>query len=107
MMENLVNKIIEIDNQADQRLSDAESASKKIIEESVKEAADLKESLRNRAENRMNKIRDFHKSETEDAVNRISSECTEKIKKLDEVFESQHASIEESIFRTIVGGSVD
>ena len=38
-MENLVNKIIEIDSKADQRLNDAESASMELVEKSEKEAA--------------------------------------------------------------------
>ncbi|MCQ2464073.1 MAG: hypothetical protein MJ095_00660 [Oscillospiraceae bacterium] len=106
-MENLVNKIIEIDSQADQRLCDAESEGRELIEKSEKEAEELKESLRVRAEKRMNLIRDFHKNETEEALSRINGDCSEKIKELDEIFENQHLSIEESIFHTIVGGSVD
>lgn len=107
MMENLVNKIIEIDSMADQRLTDAESASEKLIEKSEREAADLRESLRVRAEKRMSRIRDFHRIETEDALKKISEDCSEKIKMLDEAYDSTHSSIEESIFRTIVGGSVE
>ncbi len=107
MMENLVNKIIEIDSQADQRLNDAESASEKLLARSEQEADDLRESLKKRADNRMEKIRDFHRMETEDALSRISEECSEQIKKLDEAFENTHVSIEESIFNTIVGGKSD
>lgn len=107
MMENLVNKIIEIDSIADQRLNDAESDSAKMIEKSEREAADLRENLRSRAENRMSKIRDFHRIETEDAISRINEDCNEKIRSLDEAYDSMHSSIEESIFRMIVGGSVE
>lgn len=107
MMENLVNKIIEIDSKADQRLNDAESASMELVEKSEKEAAELRESLRKRADSRIEKIREFHRLETEDTLARISEENVQKIKELDEAYDRLHVSIEDSIFRAIVGESVD
>lgn len=103
MMENLVNKIIEIDSMADQRLCDAESASEKLKENTEREAASLKEDLRKKAENRMSEIRKFHKDETQEILTRINHECNAKINQLDDAFEKQHLSIEDSIFRAIVG----
>ena len=107
MMETIVNKIIEIDHEADQRLNDAESAGMELVGKSEKEAAELKESLRSRAENRIEKIREFHRLETEDALSAISEENLQQIKQLDESFEKLHVSIEDSIFRAIVGECVD
>lgn len=103
MMENLVNKIIEIDSMADQRLCDAESASEKLRENTEREAAGLKEDLRIKAEKRMSEIRKFHQDETREILAGIDKECNEKISQLDEAFNKQHLSIEDSIFRAIVG----
>ena len=54
-MENIVNRIVEIDNEADRRLTEAEEAGRKRIEDSEKEALELKENLMTRAESRMDK----------------------------------------------------
>lgn len=107
MMENIVNKIIEIDTQADQRLNDAETAGMELVEKSEKEASELKENLRKRAENRIEKIKEFHRLETEDALAKISEESSLKMKALDESFDEIHVSIEDSIFRAIVGEFID
>ena len=106
-MENIINKIIDIDRMAEKRLSDAETESQNLIAKSEREAADLKENLRSAAEKRISEVRDFHKNETEAELNRIRSECDAKIKELDEAYENKHLSIEESIYRTIVGESVE
>ncbi|MDD6825587.1 MAG: hypothetical protein PUE12_05665 [Oscillospiraceae bacterium] len=106
-MENIINKIIDIDRMAEKRLSDAETESQNLIAKSEREAADLKENLRSAAEKRISEVRDFHKNETEAELNRIRSECDAKIKELDEAYENKHFSIEESIYRTIVGESVE
>jgi hypothetical protein len=54
----------------------------------------------------MDKVRSFYRGETETDVNRINEECSQKLKALDEAFESSHSVIEEKIFRAIVGENV-
>ena len=103
-MENIVNRIVEIDNEADRRLTEAEEAGRKRVEDS--EALELKENLMARAESRMDKVRSFYRGETETDVNRINDECSQKLKQLDESFENSHSVIEEKIFRAIVGENV-
>ncbi|MBP0960591.1 MAG: hypothetical protein J5864_00445 [Oscillospiraceae bacterium] len=105
-MENIVNRIVEIDNEADRRLTEAEEAGRKRVEDSEKEAKELKENLMARAESRMDKVRSFYRGETETDVNRINDECSQKLKQLDEAFENSHSVIEEKIFRAIVGENV-
>lgn len=106
-MENIINRIIEIDRKADKRLTDAEKESSKLIKNSEREAADLKEDLRTAAEIRISEVCKFHKTETEQAVSKINSDCEEKIRMLDEAYEKKHLSIEENIFHTIVGENID
>ncbi|MBE6852312.1 MAG: hypothetical protein E7505_02380 [Ruminococcus sp.] len=106
-MENVINRIIEIDKAADKRLNDALERSKKIIGSSEREASDIKENTRADAEQRISEIRLFHKNEIEKEISEITSECDKKIRQLDEAYEKLHLSIEEDIFRAIVGDCVE
>jgi len=106
-MENIVNKIISIDKEADERLINADNESKKILNASEKEAQDLKDDIDSKAQERIQEIIRFHQLETDKELKKIEDDCMSKIKQLDEVYENIHLSIEDGIFHTIVGGNVD
>ena len=106
-MENIVNEIIRIDKEADERLIDADKESKKILNASEKEAQELKDDINSKAEKRIQEIIKFHQIETDSELEKINNDCVSKIQQLDEVYENIHLSIEDSIFHTIVGGNVD
>lgn len=106
-MENIVDEIIRIDKEADDRLAKAEEQGREIIISSEKEASELTVKLRADAEKRISQVFEFHKNETDSAINRISQECSDKIREIDEAYEKKHKDIEDSIFKSIVGGGLD
>ena len=106
-MENIVDEIIKIDKKADDRLLEADNKRKEILNNSQKEASEIKSTLSARAEKIISQVIDFHKNETDAAIKKISEECNEKIMQLDKAFEENHKAIEDSIFQSIVGGCVD
>ncbi len=106
-MENIVDEIIKIDKKADDRLVQADNQRKEILDNSEKEASDIRATLSANAEKRISQVLNFHKSETDAAIQKISEDCNEKIMQLDKAFEENHKSIEDSILQSIVGGNID
>ncbi len=106
-MENIVDEIIKIDKMAEEKINSADDERKKILEDTAAEAHDMKEKFSISAEKRIKDVLDFHQKETDKAVNLITENCDQKLKELDEAYSSKHVEIENSIFNSIVGGSVD
>lgn len=106
-MENIVDEIIKIDKKADDRLVEADNQRREILDNSEKEASEIRNTLSANAEKRISQVLDFHKNETDAAIKRISDDCNEKIMQLDKSFQANHKAIEDSIFQSIVGGSID
>lgn len=102
-MENIVDKIIQIDRNADERLIEAKEKQKKIIADSDEEITKLKERLSGEAEKRISEVSALHKKETSEAVEKLNKKCEEDLSVLDNAFRQKHEEIENSIFRSIAG----
>ena len=87
-MESVINKIIDIDRQASDRLNEAKKKKDSIIEGTAAECDEIKKQLLNSAEKRIAEIESKYKQKQEEMY---------------DFFEKNHTSIEESIFAEIVG----
>ncbi|MDO5560247.1 MAG: hypothetical protein Q4F95_11680 [Oscillospiraceae bacterium] len=102
-MENIVDKIIQIDRNADERLVEAQEQQKQILDDSETEIVKLKQKLSQEADKRINEVSDFHKKETSETVEKLNKKCEEELRMLDRAYELRHEEIEKSIFRSIAG----
>jgi|InofroStandDraft_1065614.scaffolds.fasta_scaffold00780_33 vacuolar-type H+-ATPase subunit H len=102
-MESVINKIIDIDRQASDRLNEAKKKKDSIIEGTAAECDEIKKQLLNSAEKRIAEIEQINKSEFDMLAAEIESKYKQKQEEMYDFFEKNHTSIEESIFAEIVG----
>ncbi|MCX7658790.1 MAG: hypothetical protein N2Z57_08950 [Oscillospiraceae bacterium] len=102
-MDNIINKIIEIDDEACRRVEDAEEKKKQIISQAKIEAAGIKEEHKKRADEKLIKVEECEKSVADEKIAKIENEKQEKIKALQKIFDDNHLAWEQEIFKRIVG----
>lgn len=102
-MESVVNRIIDIDRQASDRLNEAQKKKNSIIEGTAAECDEIKKQLSASAEKRIAEIEQINKSEFDMLAAEIESKYKQKKEEMYDFFEKYHTSIEESIFAEIVG----
>lgn len=102
-MESVINKIIEIDKLAEERLTKAEIRQKNIYNEAQEECRRLEVKIRRDADKRINEIENINKSEFDAFYEKISKKYSEEILNMDSFFSDNHEEIENQIFAEIVG----
>ncbi len=102
-MESIINKIIEIDRLAEERLSQAEIRKKDIFADTQRECRDLEKKIRHDAEVRITEIEKINRQEYEAASEDLSKKYSDEMNSMDRYFESHHEIIENRIFSEIVG----
>lgn len=102
-MENIINKIIEIDRLAEERLHQAETKQNEISLQAQNECKKLEEKLRHDADARISEIEKINKREFEILSEDIAKKYDEKLKNMDLFYEKNHIDIENKIFGEIVG----
>lgn len=101
-MNEVVNKILELENRAESLISDKKNDEKKLESELKKRIDILKKSIEKDADERIAKI---VSAENEDAQNRIKQtelSGNEKKKELEEVFKKNSDAWSEKIFENII-----
>ena len=102
-MESVINRIIEIDKQAEERLSSAEIRQKKIFRDAENECRQLEEKISHDAEKRISEIEKINRREYEELSEKLSKKYADEILSMDSFFEDNHENIENQIFAEIVG----
>ena len=102
-MENVINRILEIDKDACVRLEQAEKQKKQILAETKIEEAKIKEDHIKRADVRIQKVEETEKKFAEEEMIKLEEKKQEQISKLNAIFEQNHISWEQDIFQRIVG----
>lgn len=102
-METIINKIIEIDRQAEERLNQAENKKNEISIITKNECKNLETKLYNDAEKRIAEIERINRDEFEKISESLTKEYADKMKNMDIYFEKNHENIENKMFNEIVG----
>ncbi|MGN1481066.1 hypothetical protein [Porcipelethomonas sp.] len=102
-MESVVNRIIEIDRSADERMSAAAEKEKQILKEADEESSKIKKKLLCDAQDRISQVKAFNKSEFEKDTAELEEKYQEEIAALDAFYKNNHEKIEQEIFAEIVG----
>ncbi len=102
-MESIINKIIEIDRLAEERLNLAEVKKKEIFENAKKECFDLEKKLRHDADMRISEIEKINKRDYDALSESLSKKYSDEMNNMDRYYESHHEIIENRIFSEIVG----
>lgn len=102
-MESVVNRIIDIDRKASDRLNEAQKKKDSIIEGTAAECSEIKKQLLNSAEKRIAEVEQINKAEFDALSAEIECRYKQKQEEMYDFFEKNHTLIEESIFAEIVG----
>lgn len=103
MYENIINRIIEAEDNAQDEISKAMMKSNDIISEAEKEAEEIKKSALDRAEKRMDKIEYVEQQASQYVINEAKKRHDETIAGYEKFYDEQHEKIEDEIFSRIIG----
>ncbi len=102
-MESVINRIIEIDKNATERINSAFEKKKQIMDDIKNQCRELKLKIENDAEKRISQIDDFNKSEYEKESAELEMKFNDEINEMNTFYEQNHKIIEREIFAEIVG----
>ena len=102
-MDEIINKILDIDRQAEERLLQAEKDKTKILNEAKLQGMKTKENCTIRADDRIEKVELSEKQSADEQIEKITSEMKAKMADLDKLFNDNKEKWENEIFHRIVG----
>lgn len=102
-MESVINRIIDIDRCASERISDAKKRETEILEGTAGECAKITKELSAAADQRIAEVEKINKAHFELLSAELEKAYEQEIEEMDGCFESSHISIENAIFAEIVG----
>ncbi len=102
-MESIISRIIEIDKQAEQKLSEAKELQKQLALDAQAEADFLEQTLIEKADKAIANVEAVNKLEFENITYENQKKHSEIIKSLDDFYDREHEKIESLIFEQIVG----
>ncbi len=101
-MEDLINRILEIDENARKRLQKAYDEKAHTINSAEKQEEDIRTEVLKRVDGRLEKVEEFEKASADEKINIIDKDKQKLISMLDEKFNSNHKKWEENIIKNII-----
>ena len=102
-MESVINRIIEIDKNATERINSASEKRNQIIEDTKKQCMEIRTKIERDADMRISQIEDFNKSEFEKEVSELEKKFNDEINEMNDFYDYNHETIEKEILAEIVG----
>lgn len=102
-MENVINRILEIDEKARMMIAEAEKKKQNILNEAHENEQQVKDNFVNKSQEKISKVDEVHKLESNEQIAGIENEKRLKIEKLDKLYADKHAEWEAQILKSIVG----
>lgn len=102
-METIVNRIIEIDRDADDRLAAAQAEQRQILADAKAEAAKRRETKEQETDRQIRAEEARKKAELESKTNALLEAQRETIAQLDRTFAAQRGQLEDDLFRLVLG----
>ena len=81
-MESVINRIIEIDKNATERINSASEKRNQIIEDTKKQCMEIRTKIERDADMRISQIEDFNKSEFEEEVSELEKKFNDEINEM-------------------------
>lgn len=102
-MSSIINKIIEIDSIAQQRLNDAE-----LLETNIKRQIEEKNHqtsafIKGKADARVTKIDEIEQQYAAEEMAKVKEEVDSKIQSLEEIYKTTHKQLELDLFNKVIG----
>lgn len=104
-MENLINRILKIDEDARKRLESAKESKAQTIVSAERQEEEIRTEVLKRADGRLEKVEEFEKQNADEKIAVIDADKQSKISELDKAYRSKHKKWENEIFNNII--SVD
>jgi len=101
-MENIINQILEIDLRARQKLEDAYKQKSCILLQAEQDEEKIKNDIIERANNRLCKVEQCEKEDTDAKIEQIKIKTSESIKAIDDIFQTNHIQWENDIYNSII-----
>lgn len=102
-MENIIKSILEIDQQARDKIAKAERERNRIIADAKAEEEQLLEMKIKEADDKLAGIKADEQAKADVKLAEIEAERDSEIKRLNQVFEEKHEEWQEKIFKAIIG----
>ncbi len=102
-MESVINRIIEIDKNATERINSASEKRNQIIEDTKKQCMEIRTKIERDADMRISQIEDFNKSEFEKEVSELEKKFNDEINEMNAFYDYNHETIEKERLAEIVG----
>ncbi len=101
-MENLINRILEIDESAKKKLDDAYKKKSEILCDAEKQEEQIKEDVLRKVNGRVEKVEEFEKSNADEKLAELAKKTAEEIAVLDQSYNENHEKWEDEIYRNII-----
>lgn len=102
-MEGIINRILEIDRTAEERLTNARLMHQKTLNQAFVEAGKLEEKLKNDAEKTIADVERINDEYYSELLKNSKEKYAREAENISSFFNSQHENIENKIFMEIVG----
>lgn len=104
MENNIIASILEIEQNAQKRLEEAEKKKNQLIADAKAEEEKIINDKIKEIEDNLKKIELEEQKKTDERLSEIEKQKADEIKRLDEVFKKKHSEWENAIFGSIIGG---
>ena len=101
-MENLINRILEIDEDAKKKLDNAYKKKSDILCAAEKQEDQIKEDVLKRVNGRVEKVEEFEQSNADEKLAELAKKTAEEISALDNTYNENHDKWEDEICRNII-----
>ena len=101
-MESIINKILEIDENARKKLENAYTTKSQILYEAEQEEDNIKKDVLNRVSGRVAKVEEFEKTTADEKIEKIKNQSYQTIEYINKKFEENHQQWEEDIFKKVI-----
>ena len=101
-MANIINKILEIDENARHRIEDAYKKKSEILCDAEQQEEDIKNDILKRVAGRVEKVEEFEKSNADEKLEKLRNHTNQDISFLDKTYNDNHEKWEKEILNNII-----
>lgn len=105
-MENIINRILEVDQEAEKRLIQAENKKKQMLADARMERQKLKEETLKKEQDKLGRAENAESFEAQAKISRIQQEQEDKIRRLEEIYERNHENWEREMMEQILSDTL-
>ena len=104
-MDNLIDRILEIDENAKKKLEEACRRKSEILCDASRQEEEIREDVFKRVHGRVEKVEEYEKSNADEKIDEIKTQAAKTIELLDTKYAENHVSWENEIYNNILSRS--